>query len=245
MYKTGDEARYLSGGELECLGRIDSQVKVRGFRIELGEIEAVLQKHPGIREAVVLAKDGGSQGNNTYLIAYVTLAVTDENEPASDPDADSHQELKAQLQHFLGEHLPAYMIPAVFVVLPDLPLTPNGKIDRKALRNTETPLAHQREHVAPRTPVEMQLVEIWSEIMDVEQISVHGDFFELGGHSLMAVQVVARIRDAFGIGMTVIDLFQMHTVAELAEYIEKCLSVANRIDAPRIPASEDEMEFRI
>jgi amino acid adenylation domain-containing protein/non-ribosomal peptide synthase protein (TIGR01720 family) len=201
LYKTGDLARYLPNGEIEYLGRIDHQVKIRGFRIELGEIEAALSQHPAIRETVVLAQEK-VQGDKR-LIAYI---VTEQQLSPSISD----------LRCFLKEKLPEYMVPSVFVQLEALPLTPNGKVNRKALPAPDTARPElDKAFVAPRTPVETQLVEIWSQVLGVEQVGIHDNFFELGGDSILTIQIVARANQV-GLQLTPKQLFEHQNIAELA-----------------------------
>ena len=153
LYKTGDLARYLPDGNLEFLGRHDQQVKIRGHRIELAEIEAALRQHPALRETVVLARDGAHQGDKR-LVAYVVA----NQEPAPTPQV---------LRAFLIQKLPAYMVPSAFVVLEALPQTPNGKLDRQALPIPDmTPSLFAASFVAPRTPVESVLANIWAMCSD-------------------------------------------------------------------------------
>ncbi len=173
MYKTGDLARYRPDGNIEFLGRADHQVKIRGFRIELGEIEAALGQHPAVREAVVLAREDAP--GEKRLVAYVVAGAR-----AADDD---------DLRRFLKEKLPEYMVPAVFVLLDALPLMPNGKIDRRALPAPDRSRPElDKAFVAPRTPTEELLAEIWAQLLDIERVGVHDNFFDLGGHSLLATQ---------------------------------------------------------
>jgi amino acid adenylation domain-containing protein len=204
LYRTGDLARRLGGGEIEFLGRADTQVKVRGFRIELGEIEAALAAHEAVRQAVVAVRAESAQ--SSQLVAYVVAAG-----PAANP---------GNLRAALREELPEYMVPSLFVFLTELPLTPNGKVDRKALPSPAAdPLGRTRERVAPRTPVELRVAEIWAEILGVQGIGIHDNFFELGGHSLMATQVISRLEEAFGIELGLPAIFKTPTVAALSEAI--------------------------
>jgi amino acid adenylation domain-containing protein len=201
MYRTGDLARYLVDGNIEFLGRVDHQVKVRGHRVELGEIEAVLAAHPGVRQAVVIAR----RDDDVRIVAYIV--------GASMP----HDELRASLR----KKLPEYMLPSAFVFLKTLPLTPNGKVDRAALPVPEHARAGQTEFVAPRTPVEEKLAGMWAGLLKLKTIGVHDNFFELGGHSLLATQVVSRMRKEFQVEITLVSLFESPTVAAMAEKIEK------------------------
>jgi amino acid adenylation domain-containing protein len=202
LYKTGDLARYLPDGNIEFLGRLDRQVKIRGFRIELEEIEAVLCGHPGVRQAVVLAREDVPREKR--LVAYLV---------AGGKSAPSIHELHS----FLKRRLPDYMVPSAFVVLDRLPLTPNGKVDRRALPvpdHTRPELA--KTFVAPRTPVEQAVAEIWGDILRLEHVGVDDNFFELGGHSLLATQVISRLRSACQVEVTLRKLFETPTVAGLA-----------------------------
>ncbi|MDZ7269872.1 MAG: amino acid adenylation domain-containing protein [candidate division KSB1 bacterium] len=201
MYKTGDLVRYLASGEMEYLGRRDDQVKIRGYRIELGEVEAVLAKHPGLREAAVVAHTGA--GGERRLVAYVV--------PAGEAAPTA-----AQLREFLRAELPEYMIPASFITLAALPLTPNGKVDRRSLPAPgENRPELENVYVAPRTPAEQTLAAIWQQVLGVSRVGVHDNFFELGGDSILSIQVIARAKQA-GLGLTPRQLFEHPTVAGLA-----------------------------
>ena len=207
LYKTGDRARFLPNGQIEFLGRVDSQVKLRGFRIELGEIESALSQHQGVRETVVVASEDSS--GSIRLVAYVV--------PRQQP-APPVQDLR----HFMQQKLPDYMVPAVFVCLPALPLTPNGKVNRHALLAPEEILARPSElFVAPRSAVEEILAGIWAEVLGCQQVGVHDNFFALGGHSLLGIQVLSRVRKAFQVEVPPRDLFEAPTVASLAEALVK------------------------
>ncbi|MFP2933745.1 non-ribosomal peptide synthetase, partial [Pyxidicoccus sp. 3LG] len=202
MYRTGDLARYLPDGRIAYLGRADFQVKVRGFRIELGEVEAALAACAGVRESVVLARED-SPGHKR-LVAYV---VAGEQAPSV-----------AELRTALGERLPAYMVPSAFVVLPALPRTPNGKVDRRALPAPDaTQVERTQEYVAPRTPGEKLLADLWREVLGVEQVGVHDDFFALGGHSLLATQVISRVRNTLHVDLPLALPLRAPTLALLAD----------------------------
>jgi amino acid adenylation domain-containing protein/non-ribosomal peptide synthase protein (TIGR01720 family) len=201
LYKTGDLARYLPDGAIEYLGRLDHQVKVRGFRIELGEIETALALHPAVREAVVLARE--DTPGDKRLVAYVVAA------PGRRPEVG---ELRAWLQ---GK-LPEYMLPAAFVTLEALPLLPNGKVNRRALPPPDrTRPDLDKTFVAPRTPVEETLAQIWAQVLGLDQVGIHDRFFELGGDSILSIQVVARANER-GLRLTPRQMFQHPTIAELA-----------------------------
>ncbi|HEV7905207.1 MAG TPA: amino acid adenylation domain-containing protein, partial [Pyrinomonadaceae bacterium] len=221
LYRTGDIARYTATGELEYVGRADYQVKLRGYRIELGEIEAQLRGYQSVKECVVVVRGeaGGSGGaGDKRLVAYV-VAETARGEGASSPDV-SNQELRA----YLGERLPDYMVPQVFVRLPEMPLTPNGKLDRNALPVPElSSMNVGREFEPPRTPVEELIAGVWAEVLGADRVSVNDNFFELGGHSLLAMQVVSRVREACGVEVAVRRMFERPTVRGMAAEVEEGL----------------------
>jgi amino acid adenylation domain-containing protein len=201
MYKTGDLARFLPTGDIECLGRSDHQVKIHGLRIELGEIEAAIREHPDVRQNVVMAQETSS--GEKRLIAYLVLR--------SGAKFD-----KVQLRSYLREMLPDYMVPSAIVTLAGLPLTPNGKVDRRALPPPERlDTRGSGDFVAPRDAVESQLVRIWEDVLHAHPISVTHDFFELGGHSLLAARLMDRIEQAFGKRLPLAMLFQARTVEQL------------------------------
>lgn len=204
LYKTGDLARYLPDGTIECLGRIDDQVKLRGFRIELGEIEAALRQLPTVRESVVVARE--DTPGDRRLVAYVV------------PTAGAQVESK-ELRAFLRGALPDYMIPAVVMELAELPLTPNGKVNRRALPAPDYDGQLQESYLPPRTPSEELLCDIWAEVLKVERVGINDNFFELGGHSLLATQVVSRVLPALGVQLPLRALFEAPTVGGLAKRI--------------------------
>ena len=203
LYKTGDLARYLPDGNIEFLGRIDKQVKIRGFRIELGEIEAALLQYPGIRETVVVARE--DTPGNPRLVAYIVEAP---QQPVSLSDLNS----------FLQQQLPSYMVPSAVVPLQTLPLTPNGKVDLRALPEP-TAITEESVYVAPRTPLEETLATIWAEVLEMPRVSIQDSFFELGGHSLQAIQTMARIMNELGVELPLSSLFQAPTVEAMAQQL--------------------------
>jgi amino acid adenylation domain-containing protein len=216
LYKTGDLGRYFADGNIEFLGRIDGQVKIRGFRIELGEIENVLAQVPGVREAVVLARE--DTPGEKRLVAYMV------------PDGKLSLPT-GELRTFLSEKLPEYMVPAAFVALERLPLTPNGKVDRGALPAPDTSKPELSEtFVAPRNSVEEELAGIWAELLKVERVGVHDSFFDLGGYSLLAIRAIARVRQAFGIALSLRALFENPTVAGLAAQVDQ---LRVNVEAPK------------
>ncbi len=202
MYKTGDLARVLNDGNYQLGGRKDNQVKIRGIRVELEEIENQIRNHNLIKSAVVLFREDKS--NKKHLVAYIvftqktSVKVTD-------------------LRHFLQQHLPEYMVPAIFVVLDALPLTPNGKVDRKALPAPDGNLSYQQEVlILPRNTVEFQLAQIWADILDINPIGVTNSFFELGGNSLLAVVLMSKINQIFQRDLPLAVLFRNPTIEQLA-----------------------------
>ncbi|MUG96548.1 amino acid adenylation domain-containing protein [Scytonema sp. UIC 10036] len=199
IYKTGDLARWLHDGNLEYMGRIDDQIKLRGFRIELGEIESILLQYPSVKEAAVTLY---KTERNQSLIAYVTGITTN---------------LSTQLKNHLKSRLPDYMVPAQIVVLNKLPLTPNGKIDRKALPAPN--IGVEGSYEAPRNEVEKQLAQIWSAVLERQEIGIHDRFFDLGGHSLLAMKLLNNIQIAFGQQLPLSSLFQNPTIAQLAQQL--------------------------
>ncbi|HEY4575612.1 MAG TPA: condensation domain-containing protein, partial [Thermoanaerobaculia bacterium] len=200
LYHTGDLARRRAGGELEFLGRIDRQVKIRGFRIEPGEVQAALVQ-AGAHQAVVTVRSDRSVGSPTdqQLVAYFTGDAT-----------------AAELGQALRARLPAYMVPAFFVLLDALPLTPHGKVDLRALPPPDVFAAGRPGEDAPATPAEQLLAGLWSDLLGVESVGAHDDFFALGGHSLLATQAVSRAREIFDVELTPADLFAAPTPAALA-----------------------------
>jgi len=205
LYRTGDMVRWLVHGELEYQGRADFQVKVRGFRIEPGEVESVLRRHPRVREALVMARE--DVPGHKRLVAYV---VAREGEAMD----------ILTLRVFLGETLPEYMVPAVFVPLAALPLNSNGKVDRKALPAPDASGDERRvTYVEPQKGTERRLADLWAAVLGVERVGAHDNFFALGGDSIISIQVVARARQA-GLVFATRDLFQHQTVAQLARVVK-------------------------
>ncbi|MFQ5610897.1 MAG: amino acid adenylation domain-containing protein [Anaerolineae bacterium] len=224
LYRSGDRARFLPNGDILFLGRLDHQVKVRGFRIELGEIEARLAQHPALQQALVIARQPDHDPLDTQLVAYLV--------PASTPPPST-----SDLRAFLRRALPDYMLPAAFVCLDRLPLTPNGKIDRRALPAPDRARpALDQAFLAPRSPVELELARIWTEVLGLEQVGVQDNFFELGGHSLLATQVISRMRDAFRVELPLRALFENPSIAQLASTIEQAEGEGHRLRPPPISA---------
>jgi amino acid adenylation domain-containing protein len=210
MYRTGDLVRYLPNGNLDFLGRTDTQVKLRGYRIETGEIESVLRQHPAVTECVVVLRE--DQPGNRTLAAYVVRR--DELLPV------------AELRRYLSERLPEYMLPSAFVVLDSLPLTPNGKIDRRAL---PAPTQDHRDSqiMAPRDPLELKLVAVWEQVLGRRPVGVTDNFFDLGGHSLLAVRLMARMQDEFGENIALATILRGPTIEQMARILRQQSHPAN------------------
>jgi amino acid adenylation domain-containing protein len=207
LYKTGDVARLRAKGQIEVLGRLDHQVKIRGFRIELGEIEARISEFPRVKEVVVTARE--DVPGRKQLIAYLVLHPASESTP-----------IVSELRPFLESKLPDYMIPAFFEELASLPRTPNGKINRKALPAPKTQAAvSNRPYVAPRTPVEVKLTEIWAGVLGRERVGIEDNIFEIGGDSLLIFRIAARANEA-GLPITIRQFFQHRTIADLVAQLE-------------------------
>jgi amino acid adenylation domain-containing protein len=219
LYKTGDRACYLPGGIIEFLGRGDNQVKVRGFRIELSEIELALREHPGLRQAVVLAcKD---EEFDKVIVAFVV------------PRQEGLLEA-TELNQFLAERLPDYMIPTRYVVLDALPLTPNGKVDYRSLANRESPesgsLLNRKSQpfVGPGDSIELELVRLWEQVFGVSPIGVTDDFFDLGGHSFIAMRLMSQVYKKFGQTIPISILFETRTIRRLATSMRRRQVAAER-----------------
>ena len=194
-YHSGDLVRYWPDGNIEYMGRKDFQVKLRGLRIELGEIESALRQQDGIQDSLTLVVD-------ERLVSYVVASDIDE----------------ASLRNKLRAYLPDYMLPAIIIALDAWPLTPNGKVDRKALPSPEN--KPTVEYVAPRTDIEERLAGIWSDVLGIEKVGVFDNFFDLGGHSLLAARAVSKFRNEFDVEIPLRALFELHTVADIAEYLQ-------------------------
>lgn len=228
FYRTGDLGRFDADGNLEILGRSDFQIQLRGLRIELGDVESALRQAPGVREGLVAARElsNGEPG----LVAYVVL---DQDEAGSIIPKGELLRTDA-IRRFLQTKLPDYMVPAAFVPLEAMPLNVNGKVDRRALPapnlgNVDT------AYVAPRTPLEESLAELWATILGLEQVGINDDFFALGGHSLMAAQVIYRLQETLNLEIPISRLFERPTIAALAEYLDsldETTSVSCRDRAP-------------
>lgn len=215
LYRTGDRARLLPGGLVEFLGRMDNQVKIRGFRVELGEIEACLKACAELRDAVVLAQPTAN-GEGQRLIAYLV--------PVGSIQQDA-------LRQQLAKQLPDYMLPSAFVELAELPRLANGKVDRQQLPQPAEAQRKQAADGAPRDAVEATLVELWSALLERESVSIHDDFFALGGDSILALQLIAKARQA-GLKFSPKQLFAQPTIAALAATLP---SPARELEARLLP----------
>jgi non-ribosomal peptide synthetase component F len=206
MYRTGDLARWTEEGRIDFLGRLDHQVKIRGYRIELGEIEARLAGLPGVREAVVIAREDVS--GDVRLVGYVL--------------AEGNKIDEGALRDGLREHLPEFMVPSNLVRLDRYPQTPNGKVDRKALpAPNEVGQVSQAVFVAPESDLEAQIAMVWREVLYLEQVGVNDNFFDLGGHSLLVVQAHRKLAGVLEVPITLTDLYRFPTIAGLAERLSK------------------------
>ena len=233
IYKTGDLGRWLADGNIEFLGRIDNQVKIRGFRVELGEIETFLCQHQAVKEVVVVVREDNPEDQR--LVAYVVPRAE------FDRDDSTSNELVQQLRDFLTEKLPGHMIPSAIVLIEALPLAPSGKVDRRALPVPNFNNESEFGFVAPRTPTEEIVADIWTQVLKQEHIGIHDNFFNLGGHSLLAIEAISRLREAFKIELPLRSLFEQPTVAQLVERIEKMLTV-QKLQVVSTDAADNERE---
>ncbi len=204
LYRTGDQARYLTDGTLEFLGRKDSQVKLRGHRIELGEIEAALAQHPAVVQGIADVREGTS--GDRLLVAYI--------EPRYSPTAFDLMDVFS----FLREKLPPFMIPNAIGLVTQFPTT-NGKLDRRRLQ--EVPLSHlfSRHIQSPTDPTQALIAGIWEDLLGVTSIGAEDDFFELGGHSMLAFVMVARVEALFGRSLSMAAFYAKATVQSLADQL--------------------------
>ncbi|WP_367867788.1 amino acid adenylation domain-containing protein [Pedobacter sp. WC2423] len=209
MYDTGDLGKWNGEGEITFLGRNDFQVKVRGFRIELGEIEThILRFNPLIKHVVADAKEVNGE---KVLVAYYKI----------DRAPDRNLEInKIECREYLQDRLPEYMIPGFYIELDDIPLTPNGKIDRKALPDVTGKDLIRKKFVAPKNETEKRLVEIWREILGIDEIGITDNFFELGGHSLLAGKIINCISRELNHEVSLKSIFQNQTIQSLAKVLE-------------------------
>ena len=206
LYRTGDLGCYLPDGEIAFRGRVDDQIKLRGYRIEPNEIVVTLNRHPSVEASVVTLCDGalGAQ----QLVAYVVIA-------------NGSRVTGTELREFLRTQLPEYMIPASFITADKLPLTANGKIDRKALSCATAAALLPEAFVAPATPTQEKLLAIVTSLLRARGISTNDNFFLIGGHSLLGAQLIAKVKETFGVELSLLKLFENGTVVEMAAEIER------------------------
>ncbi|MER5884105.1 amino acid adenylation domain-containing protein [Streptomyces sp. NPDC001941] len=224
MYKTGDLVRWLPGGELECLGRTDLQVKIRGQRVELGEVEAALSSYPGITRSLVIAREhepSASTARQKYLVGFYV-------------SADEHDE--TAVKQWMRGKLPEAIVPARVLRITDIPVTPSGKLDVKRLPETDFGAGESTEYAAPATDVEVKLCGIWSAVLGVapDRVGVHDDFFALGGDSIRAMALAQAITTGFGSGLGVATVLRHTTLGAQARHIQEA---AGRADDDRDPAA--------
>jgi amino acid adenylation domain-containing protein len=203
LYRTGDLGKVLEDGNIEYLGRIDDQVKIRGYRIELGEIENVLQKAPGVKQGVVLAREDGN--GDKRLIGYVTC---------------TGEYRKQEIIAYLETKLPAYMVPQLLMQLDALPFTPNGKIDKKSLPDPDASTLLTNAYLAPSFETERILTAIWKELLAVERVGIDDNFFELGGNSLLAQKAIALLKTRHGKQLPVTKLYHFPKIKDLAAFLD-------------------------
>jgi amino acid adenylation domain-containing protein len=220
IYRTGDLAQWLPDGNIRFLGRVDLQVKIRGVRIELGEIENCLVTHPGIKQALVLAKEPGKTGNYDEDDKSLCAYIVPEKEQ---PDKKTVDLSTPALREYLSTLLPDYMIPSYFISIEHIPLTPNNKIDRNALPGPG--LEPGSVYTPPGNDIERKLAAIWSEVLDTHEshhggaVGIDDDFFQLGGHSLKATIMIARVHKELDIKIPLHEIFKTPTIRGLSQYI--------------------------
>jgi acyl carrier protein len=227
VYRTGDLGRYLPNGEIAFMGRIDEQLKIRGYRVDPKEISSVLDRHSDIKESFVTSYTDGSE--NQGLVAYIV------------PSTPARPKL-SELRHFLSGYLPDYMLPSTFVVLSELPQSIHGKLDRAALpKPTAENALDDGLFEAPRSPIEEHLATFLSTLVGVERVGREDNFFTLGGHSLMGAQLIAKIRERFGVDLSLRTLFEEPTVRGMSAEIERLIyakvSAMSEDEAERMLAS--------
>ncbi|GCE07388.1 non-ribosomal peptide synthetase [Dictyobacter aurantiacus] len=239
LYGSGELARYTAEGILERLGPLERQVELRGHRIRLGEIEAALQSHPGVRECAVVVRE--DEPGERELVAYVA------------PHQDLSRPTSGELEQYLAQRLPDYLLPSRFVRVATFQLDESGTIDYQALPRPEVEPEDTtvQSEGATRGAIEEQLIAIWTELLDPEEVAlgtfgdpadgigIHDDFFALGGHSLLVTQVMSRVQETFGVDLPLADFFESSTIAELAAQIEaaQLLAAGQRQAPPLLPVA--------
>jgi hypothetical protein len=222
LYRTGDRGRWRNDGQLEHLGRLDTQVKVRGYRIELGEIESNLVNHPGVDRAVVVTRE--DTPGDVRIVAYLVSS-------AGVPDG-------VALRDHLRRSLPEYMVPAHFVTLSAIPLLPNGKVNRNALPRPEGQPAGRADRVAPQNPLQAQVLAVMEEVLHLPGLGIHDDFFAVGGHSLLAARLTANLNAACGLSLPLRTVFEAPTAERFALAIERARGTPGAQRAPIVHAAE-------
>jgi acyl-CoA synthetase (AMP-forming)/AMP-acid ligase II/acyl carrier protein len=206
MYRTGDLGCFLPGGQIAFRGRADNQEKIRGNRVEPDEIASVLNQHPAVATCAVVGK-GIAHGTDRRLVAYFV------------PKTGKHPTV-SELREFLSERLPDYMVPSAFLRMQELPLNANGKLDRAALPDPGREQHSEGVYREPQSAVEIRIAGILSELLNVEQVGLDDNFFLLGGHSLLGAQLILKIRERFGVELTLRHLFEAQTLIKLAMKVE-------------------------
>lgn len=229
LYRTGDVAARLADGQLEFRGRADDQVKIRGFRIELGEIEGTIREHAGVSDCAAVAIEVAS--GDTRLVAYV---VAD----GAHADAAAGAELREGLLAHLQQRLPSYMVPAAVSLLERIPLTRNGKIDRHALPAPSWEQQAVADVLAPETPTETDVAEVWQDVLAIERVGAEDNFFNLGGHSLLAARVVTQVRKRCEVDISVRALFEHPTLREFAAAVDAARGTGAAAQCPPDSASQ-------
>lgn len=224
LYRTGDLGRFLPGGAIEFLGRIDTQVKIRGNRVELGEIEEALRDHPLVSDSVVIARE--DQFGDKKIIAYV--------EPKAGENISNEM-----LRAFLESKLLSTMIPAFIIIMPKLPITANGKVDRKALPTLEAILSNEMDLDIPKTPFEELIADIWGTLLELPRIGLKDNFFYLGGHSIIAAQLTIVIEEAFKIKVPMGLIFEESTLEKYAKGLQEIIK--KHTDIKDLPITKTEL----
>jgi hypothetical protein len=226
LYRTGDLGRFRGDGSLEYVGRKDEQVKVRGHRIELGEIEWALGRYEGLSQGVVVVRE--DVPGDKRLVGYVVWE-------------EGREGTVQGLKEHLKRTLPEYMVPGMFVLLPEIPRTVNGKVDRTRLPAPEGRAERTEEYVAPSSEVERGVAEVWKEVLGTATVGRHDNFFDLGGHSLLLVQVHEKLRSRFPeTTLSVVDLFELPTIATLAQRLHPATATSTDEQSPRHAGSPGE-----
>ena len=230
LYRTGDLARRRADGDIEYLGRIDTQVQIRGYRIELGEIRTVLESVDGVAQAVVDVRERSL--DDKTIVAYLV------------PDRPGAVD-EAAVRSAAEKQLPSYMRPAAIVEIETVPLTANGKVDRSALPKPGTADVGNERFVAPRSAVEKRIAEIWRDVLGAAEISVHHNFFDLGGHSLLATRIIVRINESFDIDLPLAAFFQAPSIAAVAEQVAELERAATALDVADTADDGEREEFEL